>query len=467
MKRLIPLSILTVLVGCTLAPKYQRPDFPAGPNWNEQTNAVSSTEARSVSELDWPHFFRSPALQQVIETALKNNKDLRIASLNIEAARAGYRIQRADVLPALSADGSGTIHTTSDASSLTGTGRRSELYTANLALTHYEIDFFGKIRSLSTAALNEYLATTEAANVLRTALIAETANAYLQLVEDTELLDLTRQTLATRQATYDILSDSLEAGVSTSLDVSRATTALERAKADLAQYERFVRQDKNALILLMGVSEEEIDISIGTLREIDIFEQVLVGLPSEVLLHRPDVRQAEYQLLARNADIGAARAAFFPSISLTGAYGFESTDLSSLFDGAATGAWSLLPRITIPIFQGGRNRATLDLSELRKDMAIARYEQTIQIAFREVSDELAARRTLSDQLAAQKRLTEAAQNVYDLSQARYTAGIDNFLSVLDAQRELFAAQQTTIQLERQRLANWTHLYKALGGGSQP
>lgn len=454
----------TMLSGCTMIPDFNRPEFSAAQNWNDIPGYEAPIGKTLATQMDWKEFFGSPEFHLVIGTALQNNKDLKTTALNIEEARALYRIERADLFPNVNVNADGTISESSDKSSVTGRASKSELYEANLGIASYELDLFGKIRSNNEAAINAYLATQEAHQVVRNALIAETANAYLQLLADQKLLSLTQKTLLAQQSTYDILAQSLEKGVSTEQDVARVATAVETARVNFHQYTRFVAQDKNALFLLMGIAQNNDFLPKTTLDDITIKDNLDPGLPSEVLLTRPDIRQAEYELLSRNADIGAARAAFFPSITLTGAYGFASQSLGDLFASGAAGAWAFLPQITLPIFQGGRNRANLDLAEIRKEKAVVNYEKAIQTAFREVSDELAARETLDEQLKAQRRLVGAAQKVYDISQARYKSGIDSFLSVLDSQRELYTFQQNEIQIERQRLSNLVNLYKVLGGG---
>ncbi len=447
-----------------MVPDYVRPDFSAATAWGDVPGYTMPMGQETAAQLEWKQFFNSQELWLVIGVALQNNKDLKLAALNIEQARALYRIERADLVPNINANARAAYDKSSDESSLTGQGASSEFYSANLGLSSYELDLFGKIRSSNESALNEYLATEQARAVIHNSLIAETANAYLQLLADQKLLDLTQKTLQAQQKTYEILRQSLEKGVATEQDVSRAETAVETARVNLHQYSRFVAQDKNALFLMMGVPYNEELLPKTTLDDISITDNLDPGLPAETLLLRPDVRQAEYLLLARNADIGAARAAFFPSITLTGNYGYASQALSNLFTGGAAGVWSFVPQITLPIFQGGRNQANLDLAEIRKEQAVVTYEKAIEIAFREVSDELAARATLDQQLQAQKRLVAAAQRVYDISDARFKSGIDSFLSVLDAQRELYVFQQNEIQIERQRLANLVNLYKVLGGG---
>lgn len=468
MKKTLSTSLALVLLsGCTMMPDYLRPDFSGDAAWQDIPGYQTQAGERAAHGLSWQEFFADPALFHLIGTALEYNKDLKIAALNISEARALYRIERADIMPGVNANGSGSIAESSKESSATGQVVKSESYEANLGVASYELDLFGKLRSQNEAALNEYLSTRAAHDTVRNALIAETANAYLQLLADQELLDLTKKTLQAQQKTYDILSQAQDSGIATASDVARALTAVESARVNLHQYNRFVAQDKNALSVLLGVPYDAQNFPKSDLDSVQVPDNLSPLVPSEVLIDRPDVREAEYLLIARNADIGAARAAFFPSISLTGAYGFASESLANLFTGGAWGAWSFLPQITLPIFSGGANVANLDLAEIRKEKAIVNYERVIEIAFREVADELAARATLSEQLAAQRRLVSAAQKVYDVSYARYKSGIDDFLGVLDAQRELYAYQQAEIGIKREQLSNLVTLYKVLGGGSAP
>ncbi|HBN21857.1 MAG TPA: multidrug transporter [Holosporales bacterium] len=460
-----PFLFSLILSSCTMSPDFMRPDFSAASTWDPMLGYDIPVGENNVNTLDWKDFFKSQELCHVIEIALHNNKDLKLAVLNINEARALYQVERADLLPSLNANGTGSYEKSSDKSSLTGTAQKTEIYKANLGLSTYELDFFGKIRSLTSSALNEYLATQEARSVVQSTLIADTANAYLQLLADKKLLALTRQTLVAQQRTYNILVESLSHGLSAEQDVARAATAVETAKANLHQYNRFVALDRNALFQLMGVANDDDLLPETTLDGIKITENLDPGIPSEVLIKRPDIRQAEHLLLARNADIGAARAAFFPSITLTGSFGYATQSLSTLFTSGAEGAYSFLPQITLPIFQGGRNRAQLDLAQVRKEQAIVAYEKAIQTAFKDVSNQLANRATLDKQLDAQRRLVAAAQKVYKISEARYKFGIDSFLSVLDAQRELYTFQQEEIEIQRKRLSNLVYLYKALGGGA--
>lgn len=467
MLKLLALAVTTaVLSGCTMIPHTESPKFSAAQSWNNIPGYELPVGQDLATQVHWKAFFGSEQFHLIIDTALHNNKSLKTAALNIEEARVLYRGDRADSFPHLYAGGSGTIVTSSDASSSSGVSTKNKLYEANLGIASYELDLFGKIRSHNASSRNDYLSSTQAHAVVRNALIAETANAYLQLLADQKLLALTEKTLEAQKNTYDILSQSLGKGISTGQAVARTAIAVETAQVNFHQYSRFVAQDKSALFLLMGVPERDGFLPQLTLDDVKIKANLNPGLPSDVLLMRPDVQEAEYQLIARNANIGVARAAFLPSISLTGTYGLASTNLDDLFANEARGAWSFFPVITLPIFQGGRNKANLNLTEIRKEKAVINYEAAIQIAFREVADELAARKTLDEQLSSQKRLVAAAQKVYDITDARYNSGIDSFLDVLDAQRELYVFQQNEIEIERLRLSNFVNLYKVLGGGSE-
>ena len=467
-KPLLTVALGAMLASCTMAPNYERPDFAAAPEWNSPSGFELPVGEAMATKLTWQEFFADQHLKMVIETALENNKNLRESALNIAEARAMYRINRADLLPTVNANGSYTATESSERSNLFGSGTRStDLYEVNLGVASYELDFFGRLRSQSNAAINDYLATKEAYAVVRNALIAETANAYLQYLADKKLLDLTKKTLDAQKNTYELLQKSLDSGIGTEQDLSRAATAVETAQVNYHQYSRFVAQDENALFLLMGVPNDRSMLGDVTLDDIELRDDLMANIPSEVLLLRPDVRQAEYELKARNAEIGAARAAFFPSITLTGNYGFASTTFDGLFSDEAFGAWSFMPQIRLPIFEGGRNRANLEIANLRKRKEILQYEAAIQTAFREVSDELAARATLDQQLAAQRRLVKAAERVYEVAQARFKGGVDSFLSVLDSQRELYSFQQNEIGTQREQLSNLVTLYKVLGGGTEP
>lgn len=455
-----------------MAPQYQRPDLPTSPSWHiEKTLPELSAEVqKATANITWQEFFISPAIQKIVETALANNHDLRVAGLNVEAARALYRIERADLFPHITIGGDASRQKITEAQTTNNQSTSSRdyitsTYTANIASTAFELDLFGRLRSQNQAALETYFAADAARDAVQVILIAEVANAYLQWLADRKILVLTQETLSAQNKSYDLISKSYEKGVASKLDLEQVRQAVATAKTNLALYSRRVMQDQNALLLLMGVKTLDPSLDIEQLDDVKVRETLPVGLPSEVLLMRPDVRQSEHELLASNANIGAARAAFFPILSLTGSFGYASSDLSKLFSNGAAGAWSFVPQITLPIFQGGHNIANLNYSELIKEISIARYEQTIQTAFKEVSDELVARSTFDDELQAQRNLVDATQNAYHLSFARYKEGIDNFLNVLDAQRSLFSAQQQEIVIQKQQLSNLVNLYKVLGGGA--
>lgn len=466
--RIALLAFLSLLgTGCTMIPDYSRPKLPVNEQWPSlPPNAEMSSHVKT-SEISWRAFFQSPALQQVIETALDNNRDLRIATLRIEEARSLYRIEWADLVPGIDIQGSGTRQKFPEAVASGGAfaGLQTSLYSANVVSSAFEFDLFGKLRSQNEAALERYLSTEAAQRAVQISLIAETANTYLQWLADKKILSLAEETLRTQDESFKLIERSYKSGVSSKVDLAQVRQAVEGARVEQIRFLRIVEQDRNALILLMGEKNVPDYLSNDlTLDEIQLLEQLPVGLPSEVLLSRPDILSLEHSLLAANAQIGAARAAFFPSISLTGSYGYASSDLSELFRKGSEGAWSFIPQITLPLFQGGENLAQLNLTKVRNKIAVAQYEAGIQSAFRDVADQLAALRTLDAQLEAQRELVSATQESYDLSFARYRSGVDSFLAVLDAQRSLFFNQRAEIEVERLRLTNLVNLYKALGGG---
>jgi multidrug efflux system outer membrane protein len=458
-KTIINLSLITALSSCTMIPGYKRPEAPVEKNLGENV----TTQEKLVSEIKWQDFFKSPNLQKIIKTTLENNRDLRVAVLNIDAAQALYRVKRADLLPSVNAQGGITKQKNQLFGNQVGGSGTITRYEANVA-TAFEIDLFGKIRSQNQSALEAFFATKEAKNATQIALIAEVSNAYLQLLADQKILDLAKETVAAQEKSYQLIAKKFEYGVISKLDLAQSKTGIETAKANQALYYKLVEQDKNTLVLLMGVKNSDVFTGKEKLEDIKLMENLPVGLSSEVLFSRPDIMQAEHQLKSANANIGAARAAFFPSISLTGSVGYASTDLSNLFSGASSAAWSFSPSINLPIFEGGKNIANLDYAKISKNIYIAKYEKAIQTAFREVADELAAKKNLDAQMAAQNNLAEAASDAYKISSARYSAGIDSFINVADSQRTLFSAQQNQIALEKEKLSNLVRLYKVLGGG---
>ena len=462
---LLSLAVATALLsGCSLIPDYQRPDAPVAADWpqGEAYGEAAREGSTAAADLQWQSFFRDQALRQLVQTALENNRDLRVAALNVESYRALYRVQRAEQFPSISADGSGTRQRVPGDLSQAGKATTSGQYSATLGVSAWELDFFGRLRSLSDQALQQYLATEQAARSTQISLVASVATAYLQWQADMALLKLTQDTLETYEASYQLTQRSFDVGVSDALSLSQARTSVDSARVSLAQYQRQVAQDRNALILLLGTNLPA-DLPQGLALDSELLESVPAGLPSDLLQRRPDLLQAEYQLKAANANIGAARAAFFPSISLTANAGTSSSQLSGLFD-SGSGSWLFQPQISIPIFNAGRLSANLDYAELQKDVQVAQYEKSIQTAFQEVADQLAARTTYREQLKAQRALLESTESYYELAERRYRTGVDSYLTLLDSQRQLFSVRQQLISDRLAQLTSEVELYKALGGG---
>ena len=444
--------------GCSLIPAYERPAAPVASEWK-----TPPAEAGSV--LPWATFFHDPQLKALIGDALHNNRDLRVALLNIEKAQAQYRISRADLLPSIDATVSGSSQRTPADLSADGRNGTSHRYDAGVGFASYELDFFGRVRSLNEQALESYLQTVEAQRSAQIALVAEVANAYYQLQADMQLLALSKQTLDSQQQSYLTTRSSYQEDVATELDLSQAESTVRSAQASEAKYQRLVEQDRNALVLLVGkpLSAEQLAAAAPATMALDA--ALPAGLPSQVLTQRPDVLAAEHALKAANANVGAARAAFFPSISLTASAGSASRQLGDLFAGGQ-GAWSFVPSINVPIFNWGRNQANLDVAKVQTSIEVANYQKAIQVAFQEVADGLVARRELDNQVRAQDLLVKANTRSYGLAEQRYQTGVDTYLNSLDAQRNLFASQQELVSTQLARSQNLIALYKALGGGSQ-
>ncbi|GFE56287.1 adeC/adeK/oprM family multidrug efflux complex outer membrane factor [Geobacter sp. AOG1] len=458
---------LLALSGCTMAPSYTRPDAPVPTSWPSgpayKAEAAKSTE-KPAADIPWQEFFVDGQLRKLIALALENNRDLRVAALNIERSRAQYQIQRADLVPHVDANAAGTFQRLSEDFSGTGVPVNIHQYTVGLGVSSYELDLFGRVRSLKDQALEQYLATEQARRSVQISLVSQVAGTWLALAADRERLQLAKETLTSQQSSYQLTKSRFEAGVSSALDLNQAQTSVDTARVDIARFTTLVAQDENALNLVVG-SPVPADLLPPSLSEtLTALKDLSPGLPSDVLLSRPDILQAENLLKGANANIGAARAAFFPRITLVSSVGFGSDDLGGLFTSGSF-VWKFAPQISLPIFDGGSNRANLKVSEVDRDIAVAQYEKAIQTAFREVADSLAQRGTIDDQLVAQQSLTDATSESYKLSLARYEKGVDSYLNVLDSQRSLYGAQQNLINARLVRLLNLTTLYKVLGGGA--
>ncbi|MFC5461715.1 efflux transporter outer membrane subunit [Massilia niabensis] len=460
-----PLALSMALAGCmSLAPKYERPAAPVAPAFPEVPRAGGTALPVATSEapaaLAWQRFFADARLRQLIEMSLANNRDLRVSILNIEQARAQYRITRAERLPTVSGIVSGNRQTTGDDAPI------SSIYQAGFGVSAFELDLFGRVRNLSQAALAQFLATEEARRTTQISLVASVANTYLTLLADDELLAITQQTLKTREESDRLTRLRFENGVVSKLELQQSTSLVETARAELARFQRQRAQDANLLTLLVGQTIPE-NLPAGATLAATELPELPAGLPSDLLTTRPDIRAAEQQLIAANANIGAARANYFPRISLTGSVGSASTELSGLFKSGSFG-WTFAPQAVLPIFDLGRIRAGVDSARAGRDIAVAEYEQSIQTAFREVADALAGQATFSEQLRAQRAVAAAEQDRYNLSELRYKSGAASYLDLLDAQRSLFQAQQLAVQANLQRLQNQVTLYRVLGGGwSEP
>jgi multidrug efflux system outer membrane protein len=465
-KTLLHLTIAAVaLSGCTMIPDYTRPQAPIPASWPSGAaykEAPSAQGTPLTADLQWREFFTDERLQKIIETALNNNRDLRLAALNVERARALYGIQRAELFPALNATGSGSKEHVSGLFTNSGKPMTVERYAVNLSVISWEIDFFGRLQSLSERALEEFLGTEQAQRSAQILLVSEVAAAYLTLAADRESLRLAQTTLETQEAAYHLVQRRYEVGLASELDLKRAQTPVDTARGDIARFTQLVAQDENALNLLVGyASSEPIKLFPADLSDVTPPKEVAAGTPSGVLLKRPDVMAAENLLKAANANIGAARAALFPRIALTTSAGTVSDELSGLFK-SGSGTWIFAPQILMPIFDA-RLWSALDASKTEREIALVQYEKAIQTAFREVADALAVQGTVDQQVAAQQSLVAASAQTYSLSNVRYVKGIDNYLSVLDAQRSLYAVQQGLVALRLAKLSNQARLYAVLGG----
>lgn len=465
---LLIIAFIFFLAACSLAPHYERPESPAPPDWPsgaayEAANKEdSSSPPPAVSQLPWRDFIADERLQEIIAAALQNNRDLRIASLNVELTRALYGVSRASILPSLDAAGGWYKERTPADLSASGAASTVEKYSVNLGVTAWEVDFFGRIRSLKDKALEEYLASWQAWRSYQIMLVTATTEAYLVLAADREALDLVSKTLEGQKESYELIRKLHDAGIVSELDLRRAQSQVETARREVARYTQLSAQNENALQLLVGSPLRQ-DLLPPNLSSIKALPNISPGLSSEILLQRPDVMAAEHKLKASNANIGAARAAFLPRISLTAAFGVASSELSGLFK-AGSDTWMFSPQIVMPVFDV-RTWFAYDATKIEKEMMIAQYEKTIQVAFQETADALAEKVMIQQRIAAQQALVDALSEAYRLCGLRYSKGVDTYLAVLDAQRSLYADQQVLIALRLAQLCNLARLYKVLGGSA--
>jgi len=461
----LSLGLLGGLGGCSLAPSYTRPAAPIPASWQQDPAARQEEGAmpQGTADLAWQDFYGDEKIRNVIAMGLAHNRDLRVAALNVERAQAQYRIQWSALVPKVDANGVGTFQNQPADFANSGRSRESHQYTVGLGVTSYELDLFGRVRSLKDQALSQYLATEQAQRSARISLIAQIASSYLTLAADRELLYLARETLKTQQESYQLMQQRFTVGASSELDLRQSQTQIEATRVDVARLTTLVAQDENSLNLLVGAPVPAGMLPQTLTAQVAALEEIAPGLSSAVLLQRPDVLQAENLLKGFQANIGAARAAYFPRINLTGSLGVGSNELSGLF-AAGSGSWLFVPRIDLPIFDAGARAAQLRVAEIDRDIALAQYEKVIQTAFREVADALAQRTNIEQQLAAQQSLHEATAKRYVLARERYAKGVDSHLNVLDAQRSLYGAQQGLVGVRLTRLANLVSLYKVLGGG---
>lgn len=469
MNKLTSLLLIVVAMlfsGCSMAPEYIRPEAPVPSSWPQggaYAQSSAAVDSTHIPDMGIREFFGDEKLIQVIEIALKNNRDLRLAALNVERARDLYGIQRAELYPAVNGSGAWAKQRQSKYLIEPGSPRTVEQYAVNLGVASWEIDLFGRIQSLRDQALEEYLAAEEVRRGAGIALVSQVARVYLALAADRENLELSRATLEAQQNAYDLIQNQYDAGLATRLDLRRAQTQVEEARVDIARFTQVTAQDENALNLLAGAKIPQ-NLLPADLSSVTPPKEFFPALTSEALFNRPDIIAAEHRLAGANAYIGAARAAFFPRISLTTALGTASAELSDLFS-SGSGTWSFAPQVVMPIFDA-RTWAALRVSKSNREILAAQYEKTIQAAFREVADALAVQGTMDRRIEAQEALFEAVSETYELSKKRYDDGIDSYLGVLDAHRYLYASQQGLVSLRLARLANQVTLYSVLGGGGE-
>jgi len=461
MRKLITISIVAALAGCAMAPSYERPESPVADKW-----ASGGTGGESVDAVGWRDFYKDAKLQNVITLALENNGDLRVSALNVEKLRAQYRIQRANILPEISASGAETRTLTPGDLSASGSPTTSDQYSLKVGVTSWELDLFGRVRSLNKAALETYLAGESSRDGVRIALIAEVVDQYLTRISLADTLRIARENLDAVTKSRDLTLEMRKNGKSSELDVASAEASVFSAQADVSACERRLALADNALALVVGCAvPAELLEDAASLENIVLDTNVSAGLPSDLLTRRPDIVSAEHTLKAANADIGAARAAFFPKIALTGSYGTASAELSGLFNNGSE-AWTFAPTISVPIFSGGANRASLDATKIEKRIDIVSYENAIRTAFREVSDVLVSSEPLRREMELNVAQTAAQKKRLDLATERYRAGLDSYLVVISAQQAYFSAQRAEVSSRLSLLENRVTFYKALGGGWQ-
>ena len=466
----IPLTwaAVVLLSACSMAPRYQQPTVPLAPEFPSSSamstaSTISQWDVSAAKDLGWQQYFADARLQRLIELALSNNKDLRIAALNVETVRAQYAIARADRLPAIGATGSGGKARVAEDLSNAGRSYITESYNVGLGVASFELDLFGRVKSLSDNALNQYFAQEQARDATQISLVATVAKAYFAERTAQANMDLSARVLQSREESKRLTDLKFKVGVISAVEVNEAVTQIETARADYAAAERAREQARNALALLIA---QPLPADLPEQAPLDAQfanRELPTGLPSDVLLQRPDIQQAEFALKAANANIGAARAAFFPRITLIGSVGSGSTELSGLFAGGNS-TWNFAPQVSLPIFSWGKNKANLDVAELRKNTAIVQYEQAVQSAFRDVADAMVARRTLQQQYLAQQRSDHAMSERHRLVKMRFDHGVSSSLELLDAERSSYASQQALLRTQQTVLENRADVYKVLGGG---
>jgi len=462
----VAVALMALTTGCNFAPEYTRPDLPVANEYPADAPAPgpAKPDARTAADIAWRDYFTDPQLQTVIEQALEHNRDLRVAVLRVLEARAAFQIRRADQFPTLDANAGAFRVDIPESLSPTGSSRIASSYYVGASVAAWELDFWGRVRNLKGAALQQFLATDAGRRAVTVSLVAQVANGYLSLRELDERIVIARETIRTREESFRIFTRRFQVGTTTRLDVAQVETLLTQAQALGAQLEQARAAQAHALTLLVGTQPARLS-ERSNLNDNALLPDLPVGLPSDLLQQRPDIAAAEHRLKSAHANIGAARAAFFPNITLTGFFGSASAELNGLFEGGST-TWVFMPQLVLPIFDGGRREANLDLAQVRRDAAVAEYERTIQGAFRDVADALSAQHWLAQQLAIQRRALAAQQERARLAQMRYDRGSATFLEVLDAQRDLLSTEQTVVQLRRALLSSRVSLYAALGGGSR-